>query len=135
MVVLPNGQPFVDVNMVYAYDGLGTDGAVVYNPNPWFTFGEAHVFIFTGADPEPYGTFTLPTPPAIVARGKRPICVLSAAWTNPDYSFGYSIPRWPWHSLQQDAYDINLSTVSFRWDSVLSPFSSYSIDIICGRKS
>jgi len=134
MVVLPNGQAFDAVVYASPFDGVGSDGAVVYNPNFLPTAGTAHVFIYTGASPEPYGSFEIAIPASRVPLGDRPICVLSAAWTNPDYAFGYAVPAWPWHSLQQGAYNTTLGTVSFRWDAVLQPNSSYSIHIYCGQK-
>jgi len=131
-VVLPNGVVADAVEVAVAYDGVGSDGIVTLG-NSIAKFGTAHVFIYTGSNPEPYGYFTISTV-GRVALGQKPICLLSAAWTNDEYANGYPTPVWPMHSLQQHQYDTKLGTVSFRWDAVLSPLSNYSINVYCGKK-
>lgn len=135
-LVLPNGQTITNVTGQAApFDGLGTSGIAIVGP--WHSDGTVRVFLFTGVDPEPYGAFTLTFPTAVMGPGLRPICVMTAQWANPDYSYGYANPLWPQVTFQSHQYVLTgpQVTQSFVWQGGwMQPWSTYEVNISCGVK-
>jgi hypothetical protein len=135
-VKLPNGQVAPNVTGAAApFDGLGTNGLALVGP--WHSDGTVRVFLFTGDAPEPYGTFTLTFPTAVIGPGLRPICTVTALWANPDYAYGYANPLWPQVTFQQHEYVLTgpQVTQSFVWQGGwMQPWSTYEVNISCGVK-
>lgn len=129
-------------------DGLGVGGFATRGP--WFISGQVHVFLWTGSNPENYGTFVLDLPLALLghqqdAAGQqvpgtgiaRPVCVMSAARTGGDYAGSYANPEWPPVFLWQEAYDLQHQTATFGWavwGQALQPQAAYSVNVVCPPK-
>jgi hypothetical protein len=134
MVVLPSGVVAPDFYPVSAWEEVFVAGG-----RPWSADNQAmRVYLFTGDEHESYGSFTLSTA-AILPAGVRPICVAMAAWTMPEYAFGYTIPEPPPMWIYQSAYDTVARTVTISWEALgkhlLRPQSNYSINVICPARS
>ena len=135
MIILPNGAVAAFFYAAVTFTGVGDHGIVADGrPMSPATSGGTRLYIFTGDNPDTVGTATLDV--SAMVGTKRPVCIAMAAWTMPEYAFGYPLPEWPLAFFDQAAYDITAHTVTIRWRTFqpLNPHSNYAVNVICPQR-
>jgi len=120
-------------------DGLGSGGLATQFV---WVGNSIHVYIYTGDNPEPYGSARISVPGSInTVAHPRPLCSVTGAQTGPEYTPpGYGNPYWPMVTFQTGEYTLNdgvhPTTVNVTWlaTNFLQPRTAYGFVVSCAPR-
>jgi hypothetical protein len=130
------GQLATAIGSEIPSDGLGAGGLATQ----FVWVGKSvHVYVYTGDDPEPYGSARITIPAYINSQAHpRPLCQVNGAQTGPEYTPpGYGNPYWPMVTFQTGQYTLNdgvhPTTVNITWQAAafLQPRNTYGFVVTC----